>query len=255
MTQLEGLSLPLVSSCWVYSVVYSAGQGLTRPETPPGFGWLGSGWDELFYVSMTEYNDYVRNKAVGQVCLTFCVSTDKVFGEAVSSKFPFQLSLHQCNYSDPMNHWFVCIIKHLKSCENSLLFLVTQTQEENVVLRACPTTVTERCLYRDWLFTDGSADVTVTASDRPVLSVLNYLAYVGKELEEDCSNRHVATFSLTWFCLTTCMATGCIIHQEKPIRPHFLGTLVFFILLYNLFSHPAKLLHLDAVVLLLLVCQ
>lgn len=55
----------------------------------------------------------------------------------------------------------------------------------------------------------------------------------------------------------TCMVAGFIIHQEEPIRPHFLGTLLFIILLYHLFSHPdpAKLLHPDAVVLLLLVWQ
>lgn len=115
VAQLEGPSLPLVFSCWVYSVVHSAARSLTMPETPPGFGWVCQGWDGLFYVSMTEYNDYERNKAVGQACLTFCVLTDKVFGEAVCSKFLFQLPSHQCQlpHSDPMNHWFVCVIKHL----------------------------------------------------------------------------------------------------------------------------------------------
>lgn len=70
---------------------------------------------------MTEYSDYEKNKAVGQVCLTFSVSTDKVFGEAVCSKFPFQVPSHQCQlpHSDPMNHWFVYIIENLKSCENT----------------------------------------------------------------------------------------------------------------------------------------
>lgn len=49
----------------------------------------------------------------------------------------------------------------------------------------------------------------------------------------------------------TCMAAEFIIHQEEPISPHFLGTLLFIVLLYHLFSHPdpAKLLHPDAVVL------
>lgn len=41
------------------------------PETPPGLGWFR--WDGLIYVNMTEYNDYEENKAVGQVCLTFCI--------------------------------------------------------------------------------------------------------------------------------------------------------------------------------------
>lgn len=55
----------------------------------------------------------------------------------------------------------------------------------------------------------------------------------------------------------TCMAAGFIIHQVEPVRPHFLGTLLFILLIYHFFSHPdpEKLLHLGAVVLLLLVWQ
>lgn len=111
---------------------------------------------------------------MGQACLIFCVLTDKVFGEAVCSKFPFQLPSHQCQlpHSDPMNHWFVCVIKTpvtMPGTKHPQLHLVTQPGEENVLLRACPTTVTEGCFYRDLSFTDGSTDVTVTASDMPVL--------------------------------------------------------------------------------------
>lgn len=99
-TQLEGLYLWFpVAECAVLFTV----QDKAMPETPPGFGWVGSGRDGLVYVSMTEYNDYEKNKAVGQVCLTFCTSTDKVFGEAPNFSF---ISLYTTN-SDPVNLWFV----------------------------------------------------------------------------------------------------------------------------------------------------
>lgn len=179
-----------------YAVLFTV-QDKAMAETPPGFGWVGSGWDGLFCVTMTEYSDYEKNKAVGLFHLIFCVWTDKLFGEDLN--FPFS-SLCTGN-SDPVKHWFVWVMKTLNSCENTGHKAPTappghQPEEQNVGLRACPSTVTERYFCRDLLFTDGSTEAIVAASHVPVLWVLNYSVYVGKELEEDCSNRHVVTLTL-----------------------------------------------------------
>lgn len=136
---------------------------------------FSAGWDGLFYISRTEYN-YWKNKARGQICLMFCVLTDEVFGEVACSMFPFQLPSLQCQlpHSDPIKRWCVCAVKTCSPVEmlgtkRLQLHMVTQPEEENVVLTAWPATVMEKCLDRDLLFTD----VTVTASDIPVLWVLN----------------------------------------------------------------------------------
>ena len=130
------------------------------------------GWDALFYVSSTEYN-YGKNKARGWVRLMFCVSTDKVFGEVTCSVFPFQLPLLQCQlpHSDPIKSWFVCTIKTCSPVEMLgtkclQLHMVTQPEEENVVLTAQPATVMERYFGRDLLFTDQSTAVTNSHSLR-----------------------------------------------------------------------------------------
>lgn len=59
---------------------------------------------------------------------------------------------------------------------------VSQPEEENIVLTVQPSRVMERCFDRDLLFTDQSTDVTpVTASDIPVVWVLNWLVYRKKK--------------------------------------------------------------------------
>lgn len=60
----------------------------------------------------------------------------------------------------------------------------------------------------------------------------------------------MVAFSLTllpWVCFMTCVTSGFAVHQEEPLRHHFLATLLFSIFLHNLLSlfdlEPAKHFH------------
>lgn len=130
-------------------------------------------WHGLVYVSRTEHNNYEKNKARGQVCLTFCVSTDKIFSKVACSIFPFQLPLLQCQllHSGPTKRCFVCAGKtcspmDMLGTKRLHLHTVTWLEEENVVRTARPTAATERCSNRDVLFTDQNTDRTNSHSLR-----------------------------------------------------------------------------------------
>ena len=107
----------------------------------------------------------------------FCIFSYNFFSGDACSVFPFQLPSLQCQlpHSEPIKHWFVCARKTCSPAEELdrkclQLHVVTQLQEESVVLTAWPSESGKGVLVEIcYSLTKALMGQTVTASEIPVL--------------------------------------------------------------------------------------